>query len=83
MKHTMAVQMKQVLDSPAFATEVDWSMIRSWADSEDGGQLPYESAGAFATWLNENWDDWTDDESATVKNVLEGAVTDWCGGRTF
>lgn len=54
-----------------------------WAQWEDGGGLPDVSARAFGYWLNENWNEWTEDPEATVKSVLEGAVSDWCGGRTI
>ena len=58
--------------------------VREWAlDKETGGQLPDASGRAFAVWLDNNWNEWTEDEEATVKSVLEGAVSDWCGGRSF
>lgn len=79
----MRVSTKRLLDLPAFATEVEWSDIQDWASEPGGGSLPDESARAFATWLNEVWDDYTEDATSTVKDVLEGAVTQWCGGRTF
>jgi len=74
---------RKVLNQPGAATLVDWSQINDWASDPDLGGLPTASARAFATWLNENWDDWTENEEATVKDILEGAVTDWCGGRTM
>lgn len=79
----MKVKTKQLLDNPAFATEVEWTDLMDWAQDDEGGQLPRESAFPFADWLNSSWNDWTEDEEATVKDVLEGAVTQWCGGRTF
>jgi hypothetical protein len=72
-----------VLKLPAANAPLDWGGIYDWATSENGGQLPGESARAFASWLDENWNEWTDDEESTVGSVLDGAVTEWCGGRTF
>jgi len=74
---------RKLLDEPGATTLVDWSQIRDWASDPDLGGLPAASARAFATWLNENWNNWTEDEEATVRSILEGAVTDWCGGRVM
>lgn len=79
----MDLKTKQLLDLPASETDVDWTDLLDWARDEEGGQLPRASARHFADWLNAAWNDWTEDEEATVKDVLEGAVTEWCGGRTF
>lgn len=61
------------------------SLIREWAISPqpDHGQLPGTSGAAFAQWLDEGWDGWTEEPEVTVKDVLEGAVSEWCGGRSF
>ncbi len=54
-----------------------------WALDPDYGGLPPVSAKAFANWLSNGWADWTEEEDTSVKDVLEGAVTDWCGGRVM
>lgn len=71
------------LASPAVWAEPEERDIRAWAEAPDGGGLPRESARAFADWLWENWNNWTEDEDTTVQQVLLGAVEEWCGGRTF
>ena len=59
-----------------------YSKILAWAQEPDHGGLPERSARAFADWLSGVWADWTE-EPITVKDVLEGAVTEWCGGRVM
>lgn len=54
-----------------------------WAKDDEGGQLPAPSAQAFGRWLADAWSKFADDEEATVGDVLQGAVSDWVGGRTF
>lgn len=73
------------IDGPKGITSEPYSRILDWALGTDAasGQLPTESAKPFANWLNGVWDDFADDEEATVEDVLKGAVTQWCGGRTF
>lgn len=60
-------------------------LIREWAIGTGPyqGLLPGASGRAFATWLNSEWGDWTEEEYVPVQKILEGAVTEWCGGRTF
>lgn len=60
-----------------------YSKILAWARDPEHGGLPERSARAFAEWLSNVWAEWTDPEGVTVKEVLEGAVEAWCGGRTF
>jgi hypothetical protein len=60
-----------------------YSKILSWALDPELGGLPRESAKAFASWLSNVWADWTEEPDTTVKDVLEGAVEDWCGGRVM
>lgn len=59
--------------------------IREWAtrSEEPGGHLPLASARAFSRWLSDAWADWAEEEQATVPEILEGAVSEWCGGRSF
>lgn len=57
--------------------------ILDWALDPELGSLPGMSGRAFTNWLDICWEDWAADPEATVKSVLEGAVSDWCGGRTF
>lgn len=57
--------------------------IRDWALDPEHGGLPNVSGQAFAQWLDHVWENWTEDPEIPVKDVLEGAVEDWCGGRSF
>jgi hypothetical protein len=59
--------------------------ILEWALSmkTGHGNLPGVSGRAFANWLNNQWDNWAEDPEVSVQKVLEGAVTEWCGGRSF
>lgn len=60
-----------------------YSKIFSWAADPEHGGLPERSARGFADWLSGCWSDWTEEPETTVKDVLEGAVSAWCGGRSF
>lgn len=74
------------MDAPAgsISLTVTAYAIAQWAVAPDGGSLPRESADAFAVWLESAWDDFYEEgDEATVQQVLEGAVSDWCGGRTL
>jgi hypothetical protein len=83
LKEFLAMKASEVLELPVQLQMDD--LIREWAIGQqpDQGQLPGRSASAFATWLDQSWEDWSDDEDATVKDILSGAVTEWCGGRSF
>lgn len=59
-----------------------YHLILEWAESADHGALPRYSAQPFANWLNNVWGDWAEDPTS-VKEILEGAMTDWCGGRAM
>lgn len=59
------------------------SLIREWALDPEYGGLPDPSGRSFANWIDGCWDDWTEEPEVTVKDVLEGAVSEWCGGRSF
>jgi hypothetical protein len=74
---------RRLLGQTVDEATVTLTPIRDWAEAEDGGTLPEPSARAFALWLNEEWNDWTEDGETTVKDAFEGAVAQWCGGRTF
>jgi hypothetical protein len=71
------------LDQPAFRYMILKDDILSWALDPNGGGLPAASAMAFTAWLDENWNDFSEDTEVTVEQVLQGAVADWCGGRTL
>jgi len=60
-------------------------LIKEWAIGmgPTEGQLPGISAHYFAAWLDEGWADWTEEEDVPVQKILEGAVAEWCGGRTL
>jgi hypothetical protein len=79
------IMSKKCLQEPAHSVSeaIETMDIETWARDAEGGQLPPESARAFAQWLNSQWNDFTDDEEATVGDVLNGAVSSWCGGRSF
>lgn len=74
---------RKLLRLQVAGADVGLEDILDWALETDGGCLPADSARAFAVWLDKVWEDWTDDESATVEGVLKGAVEDWCGGRVM
>lgn len=57
--------------------------ILDWALDPEHGGLPNASGQAFAQWLDHVWENWTEDPEVPVKDVLEGAVIEWCGGRSF
>lgn len=65
------------------ADEVEAYDIAQWAEAPGGGGLPVESAQPFGRWLETVWGDFADDDRASVKDVLDGALTQWCGGRTL
>lgn len=80
----LGMECGEVLGTALFATYL-MELIQEWATGEGPteGQLPKASGRAFAEWLNNGWNDWTEEGETTVKDVLEGAVSDWCGGRSF
>ena len=59
-----------------------YSKIFAWAQDPEHGGLPERSARGFADWISGAWNDWVE-EPVKVKDLLDGAVTEWCGGRTF
>jgi hypothetical protein len=60
---------------------VDQAMILDYVLAEN--ELPVESAKPFASWLFAYWNDFgsDDDEPVTNKDVIDGALNQWCGGR--
>lgn len=77
-------QLKILLDQPCQeALAMTRDRMLDWALDPEYGGLPPRSATAFADWLNEVWEDWTEEPEPTVKDILEGAVTEWCGGRVM
>lgn len=84
LKDFLALECGTVLELALYATYLE-DLIREWAigPGPSEGQLPGASGRAFAEWLSIEWDDWTEEEDVPVQKILEGAVTEWCGGRTF
>lgn len=84
LKEFLASECGTILERALFATYLE-DLIHEWAISmqPDHGQLPGASGRAFAEWLNHEWDGWTEEEEVPVQKILEGAVAEWCGGRSF
>lgn len=58
----------------------DEAAILKWAMSDTGGDLPRVSARPFASWLNEEWNSFSDDSGTlTNEDVLKGALAHWTG----
>ncbi|MBD3004595.1 hypothetical protein [Streptomyces sp. 5-10] len=70
-------------DSPRDGVqEVDAAMILAYV--LDRNELPPESARPFADWIHEVWTEFVNpEESVTNREVIEGALEHWCGGRVF
>lgn len=49
----------------------------------DHSGLPFESANPFSNWIYDTWYDFNEDGTLTNGQVIEGAITHWCGGRTL
>lgn len=84
LKDFLAMECGDVLKMALFATYLE-DLIAEWATGmRDGrGQLPDVSGRDFASWLDHVWEDWTEEPEKSVQKILEGAVTHWCGGRSF
>lgn len=84
LKDFLALPCGEVLGVVLFSVNLE-NLIREWAISmqPDHGQLPGASGRAFAEWLNDGWNGWTEEEDVPVQKILEGAVSEWCGGRSF
>lgn len=84
LKDFLSVECGEVLETAWLAVNLEY-LIREWArgTGPTEGQLPADSGRAFAEWLNNVWDNWTDEPEVSVQKILEGAVSEWCGGRSF
>lgn len=84
LKAFLAMPCGDVLEALPEYRELE-SLIAEWATGKgpDEGQLPDTSGRDFASWLDHVWEDWSEEPEVPVQKVLEGAVIDWCGGRTF
>lgn len=61
---------------------VDSSMIYAYVVSEN--ELPPQSARPFSEWMHSVWFEFaTEGENMTNRDVLDGALEDWCGGRVM
>lgn len=76
-------RLKILLDQPCVTGGITRDRMLDWALDPEYGGLPPRSATAFADWLDTVWNNWTEEPELTVKDVLEGAVTEWCGGRVM
>lgn len=54
--------------------------IYDWAKDDAGLTAP--SAKAFSGWMCVVWYDFNEDCDLTNRQVLEGALAEWCGGRS-
>lgn len=84
LKDFLTVPCGTVMETVWLSVNLEY-LIREWAISmqPDHGQLPGASGRAFAEWLNDEWNGWTEEEEVPVQKILEGAVSEWCGGRSF
>lgn len=76
---------KKLADTADFEeAEFTESMIQEWAQAEDGGGLVYPAARAFASWLDNGWNEFADPEQVqTNLDVLKSALSEWTGGRVY
>lgn len=80
----MKVETKRALENTADFEEpvFDQDMIMDWAQSDEGGGLPYPSARPFSIWLDSGWPEYDDPESVqTNLDILWSALDEWTGGR--
>lgn len=70
-----------ITDLAEFEDEVfDERDILDWATSDTGGGLPRVSAEPFAAWLNNTWNEYSDeDREQTNEEVLKSALDHWTG----
>lgn len=65
------------MDDREAVQSVTKDMVRDYVVTQD--ELPPESAGPFAVWLNENWNNWNEDGDLTNGDVIQGALAFWRG----
>lgn len=84
LKDFLSVECGEVLETVWLSIYLE-SLIAEWArgTGPTEGQLPDVSSRAFAEWLDHVWSDWTEEPEVSVQKILEGAVSEWCGGRSF
>jgi hypothetical protein len=84
LKAFLAMPCGEVLEDLSVSLTME-SLIAEWATGKGSteGQLPDVSGRDFASWLDHVWETWTEEPEVPVQKILEGAVSDWCGGRSF
>jgi len=84
LKAFLAMSYGEVLDDPSVYWDLEL-LIAEWATGKEPtrGQLPDVSGRNFASWLDDMWEDRTEEPDVPVQKILECAVSEWCGGRTF
>lgn len=84
LKDFLSVECGEILDNDRLSIYLE-SLIAEWArgTGPTEGQLPDVSGRAFASWLDHVWENWTEEPEVSVQKILEGAVSEWCGGRSF
>lgn len=84
LKEFVAMECGAVEDNLTVSLQME-SLIAEWARGTGAseGQLPDVSGRDFASWLDHVWSEWTEDPEVPVQKILEGAVSEWCGGRSF
>lgn len=86
-RHVLSAQARTKLDAylarPCGDGLSIYSHALDWARDPEYGGLPEASARAFANWLDNVWENWTEEPETTVGQIFESAVTEWCGGRVM
>lgn len=84
LKAFLAMPCGEVMDDLSVSLNME-SLIAEWArgTGPTEGQLPDVSGRDFASWLDHVWENWTEEGEVPVQKILEGAVSEWCGGRSF
>ena len=78
LKDFLALPAQDAPEYPGFHAR-----LQAWALDSEQGALPDPSGRSFANWIDHLWNNWAEDPEITVLEVLQGAVSEWCGGRTF
>jgi hypothetical protein len=84
LKTFLRLQCGEVLADGGLSIHLE-DLIAEWAtgNGPTEGQLPDVSGRDFASWLDHVWETWTEEPEVPVQEILEGAVSEWCGGRSF